>query len=69
MGEIRKAYKILFGKPEGKRPLGRTRRGWRVIITVALTEIAWGRVDWMHLAQDMDHWRTLSNTVMNFCFP
>jgi hypothetical protein len=54
IGEMRNAYKILVGKPEGKRPLGRLRHKWEVNIRVVLKEIVWEDVDWMHLAQDKD---------------
>jgi hypothetical protein len=67
MGEMRKANKILVGKPEGKSPLGRPRRRWEENITLDLREI-WGEVvDWIHLAQIMDQLRGFMNTVMNFC--
>jgi hypothetical protein len=65
MGEKRKAYRLLVGKPEGKRPLGRPRRRWMDNIKMDLLEISWGGVDWMGLAQDRDRWRTLVNAVMN----
>jgi len=54
MGETTKAYKILIGKPEGKRPLGRTRYRWECNIIIDLREIGWEDVDWIHLAQDRD---------------
>jgi hypothetical protein len=57
--------KILFGKLEVKRPLGRRRRRWEDNIRVDIKEIWWEGVDWMHLAQDKDKWRALVNTVMN----
>jgi hypothetical protein len=63
MGEVRGAYNILVGRPEGKRPLGRPRRRWEDNIKMDLMEI--GDVDWIHLAQDRDWWRALMNTVMN----
>jgi hypothetical protein len=69
MGEIRNEYKILVGKPEGKRPLGRPRRRWEDNIRMDLGEIGWEGVDWIHLAQDRDQWRALVNTVMNFQVP
>jgi hypothetical protein len=65
MGEERKVYKVLVGKPEGRRPLGRPRRRWEDGIRMDLREIGWGSVDWMQLAQDRDRWRALVNTVMN----
>jgi hypothetical protein len=57
------AYKMLVGKPEGKRPLGRTRHRWKDNIRMVLREIE--VVDWMHLTQDRDQWKALVNTVMN----
>jgi hypothetical protein len=65
MGEKRNAYRILVGKPEGRRPLGRPRRRWVDNIKMDLTEIGWDGMDWVDLAQDRDHWRALVNTVMN----
>jgi hypothetical protein len=65
MGETRNAYRILVGKPEGKRPLGRPRRMWVDNIKMNLGEIGWGGMDWVDLAQDNDQWRALVNTVMN----
>jgi hypothetical protein len=52
MGEERKVYSVLVGKPEGKRPLGRPRRRWEDGIRMALNEIGWGSVEWIHLDQD-----------------
>jgi hypothetical protein len=54
MGEIRNAYRILVGKPEGKIPLGRPRRRWVDNIKMYLREIGWDGVDWIELAQDRD---------------
>jgi hypothetical protein len=65
MGEKRKAYRLLVGKPEGWRPLGRPRRRWENIIKMNLGEIGWGGVDGIGLAQDRDKWRALVNAVMN----
>jgi hypothetical protein len=62
-------YRLLVGKPEGKRPLGRPRRRWIDNIKVDLLEIEWGVVDWIGLAQDRYRWRALVNTVMNLRFP
>jgi hypothetical protein len=62
-------YRILMGKPEGKRPLGRQRRRWVNNIKMDLREIGWGGVDWIDLAQDRDKWRALVNTVMNLRVP
>jgi hypothetical protein len=69
MGEVRSAYNILVGKPEGRRPLGRTRRRWEDNIKMGLREIGFGDVDWIHLARDRDRWRALVNTVMNLRVP
>jgi hypothetical protein len=65
MGEDRNVYRVLMGKPEGKRPLERPRRRWEDGIRMDLREIGWGSVNWIQLAQDRDRWRTLVNTVMN----
>jgi hypothetical protein len=65
MGEDRNVYRVLMGKPEGKRPLGRPRRRWEDGIRMYLREIGWGSVDWIQLAQDRDRWRALVNMVMN----
>jgi hypothetical protein len=64
-GEERKVYKVLVGKPEGKRPLGRPRHRWQDGIRKDLREIGWGSVEWIHLVQDRDQWQSLVNTVMN----
>jgi hypothetical protein len=69
MGETRNAYRILVGKPEEKRPLGRPRCRWVNDIKMDLTEIGWDGVDWIELAQDRDQWRALVNTVMNLRVP
>jgi hypothetical protein len=69
MGEKRNAYRILMGKPEGKRILGRPRRRWAGNIKMNLREIGWDGIDWINLAQDRDRWRTLVNTVMNLWVP
>jgi hypothetical protein len=66
MEELRNAYEVLVGKPEGKRPFGRPRRRWEANIRMDLREIVWKGVDWMHLDQDRDQWQDLVNTVMNF---
>jgi hypothetical protein len=65
MGETRNAYRILVGKPEGKRPLKRLRRRWVNNIKMDLKEIGWDDMDWIKLAQDRDQWRALVNTAMN----
>jgi hypothetical protein len=69
MGEKRNAYRLLVGKPEGKRPLRRPRRRWVHDIRMDLLEIGWGGVDWIGLAQDRDKWRALVNSVMNLRLP
>jgi hypothetical protein len=69
MGEVRAAYNILVGRPEGRRPLGRRMRRWEDNIKMDLTEIGFGYVDWIHWAQDRDRWRALVNTVMNLRAP
>jgi len=68
MGESRAVHRVLVGKPEGKRPLGRPRRRWEDDINLDLREVG-GDGDWMELAQDRDRWRALVNTVMNFRVP
>jgi hypothetical protein len=68
MGEMRKAYRILFGKPEGKRPFGRPRRRWEDNIRLDLREIGWQSVD-LNQGQDRDKWRSFVSTVMNFRVP
>jgi hypothetical protein len=71
MGETRNAYRILVGKPEGKRPLGRPRRRWvdNIKKKMDLRDIGWDGMDWIELAQDRDQWRVLVNTVMNIRVP
>ena len=59
MGEERGVYRVLVGKPEGNRPLGRSRRRWVDNIRMDLQEVGCGYVDWIGLAQDKDSWRTL----------
>ena len=66
MGEERGVHRVLVGKPEGKRPLGRPRRRWEDNIKMDLQEVGGGCGDWMELAQDRDRWLALVNTVMNF---
>jgi len=68
MGEGRGVHRVLVGKPEGKRPLGRPRRRWEDNIKMDLWEVG-GVGDWMELAQDRDRWRALVNTVMNLRVP
>jgi hypothetical protein len=69
MGERRNVYRILVGKPEGRRPLGRPRRRWVDNIKMDHREIGRGGIDWIDLAQDRDQWRPLVNTVMNLRVP
>ena len=70
MGEGRGVHRVLLGKPEGKRPLGRTRPRWEDnIINMDLQEVGGGCGDWMELAQDRERWRALVSTVMNFRVP
>jgi hypothetical protein len=66
--EKRNVYRILVGKPEGKRPLGRPRCRWEDNIKINFREIGWGGMDWIDLAQDMDKWRALVNIVMHLPF-
>jgi hypothetical protein len=65
MGEGRGAYRILVGRPEGRRPLGRPRSRWEDNIKTDLQELGWGGMDWIDMAQDRDRWRALVNAVMN----
>jgi hypothetical protein len=69
MGETRNAYRILVGKPERKRPLGRPTRRWVDNIIKDLREVGWDGMDWIELAQDRDKWRALVNTMMNLRVP
>jgi hypothetical protein len=65
-GEERKVYKVLARKPEGKRPLGRPRRGWEDGIRMDLRDLGGGGgVDWIRLSQDRDRWRAVVRAVMN----
>jgi hypothetical protein len=65
VGEGTNVYRVLVGKPEGKRPLERPRCRWEVGIKMCLGETGWGCVEWIHLAQDRDRWRAVVNAVMN----
>jgi hypothetical protein len=65
IGEERNVYKVLMGKPEGKRPLGRLRRRWEDAIRMDLRETGWGSVECIQLAQNRNRWRTFVSTVMN----
>jgi hypothetical protein len=69
MGEKRNAYRIMVGKPEGKRPLGRPRHRLVENIRMDLREIGWDGIDWIDLAEDRDQWMPLVNTVMYLRVP
>jgi hypothetical protein len=69
MGEKRSAYRLLVGKPEGKRPLGRPRYRWEDNIRMDLVEVGWGDVDWIGLVKDRNRWRALVNSVLNLRVP
>ena len=69
MGEERGVYRVLVGKPEGKRPLGRPRRRWVDNIRIDLQELGCGYVDWIGLVHHRDRWRTLVSAVMNLRVP
>jgi len=69
IGERIGVYRVLVGKPEGKRPLGRHRRRWEDNIKKDLQEVGCGGVDWIELAQDRDRWRSLVSAVINFRVP
>jgi len=64
-GEWKGVFRILFGKPEGKRSLGKPRRKWEDNIKMDLQEVGCGGMDWIELAQDSDIWRALVNVIMN----
>jgi hypothetical protein len=64
MGEKRNVYRLLVGKPEGKRPLGRPRRRWVDNIRMDLGEVGWGDGYWIHLAKDRNRWRALVNSIL-----
>ena len=65
MGERRGVYRVMVGKPEAKRPLGRPRRRWEDNIKMDLQEVDCGGMEWIEFAQDRDRWRALVNAVMN----
>jgi hypothetical protein len=69
MGEKRNANRLLVGKPEGKRPLGRPRRRWVDNIRMDLVEVGWGDVDLIGLAKDRNRWRALVNAVLYLSVP
>jgi len=69
MGERRGIYRVLVGKPEGKRPLGKPRLRWEDNIKMDLQEVGCGSMDWIELAQDRDRWRALVNALMNLRVP
>jgi hypothetical protein len=69
MGEKRNAYRLLVGKPERKRPLGRPRRRWVDNIRMDLGEVGWGYVNWIGLATNRNRWRALANSVSNIRVP
>ena len=69
MGERRGLYRVLVGKPEGKRPLGRLRRRWEENNKMDLQEEGCGDMDWIEMAQDRDRWRALVNEVMSLQVP
>jgi len=66
MGERRGVYRVLVGKPEGKRPLVKPRRRWEDNIKLDLRETGCGNMEWIDLAEDRDRWQTFVNVVMNF---
>jgi hypothetical protein len=69
IGEERGVHRVLVGKPEGKRPLGRPRRRWEENIKMDVQEVGGGRGDWRKLAQDRDGWRALVSTVKKLPVP
>jgi len=69
LGKRRGVYRVLVGKPDGKRPLGRPRRRWEDNMKMDMQEVGCGCMDWIKLAQHRDRWRALVNTVMNFQVP
>jgi len=69
VGEERRVYRFLLGKPKGRRPLGRPRRRWVDIIRMDLQEVGCGYMDWIVLTQDRDSWRAIVSAVMNLQVP
>jgi hypothetical protein len=69
MGEKRNVYRLLVGKPEGKRSLGKPRCWWVDNIRMDLREMGWGNVGWIGLAQDTNRWKVLVNSVLNLSVP
>jgi len=69
VGEMRGVYRVLMGKPEGKRPLGRPRLRWEDNKKMDLQEVGCVDMDWIDLAQDRDRWLACVNAVMNFQVP
>jgi len=69
MGERKDVYRVLVGKPEGKRPFGRLRRRCKDNIKINLQKVGCGGMNWIDLAQDKDRWRALANAVMNLRIP
>jgi hypothetical protein len=69
MGERISMYRVLVGKPEGKRPLGITKRRWEKNIKMDIQKMGCVSMDWIELAQDRDRWRALVTAVMNFWVP
>jgi len=69
MGERRGVYRVLVGKLEGKRPMGRPRRRWENNIKMDLQEVGFGGMDWIELVQDRDRWRAIVTAAMNLRVP
>jgi len=69
MRDRRGAYRVLVGKPEGKKPLGRPRHRWEDNIKMALQEVGCGGLDWIEIDEDRDRWRVLVNAVTNLLVP